>query len=164
MGNVMATTTHVNESVQAHYTRSRLGDLILAALERAGLAELVDCWQGDATHLPFPDVSFDVVWTEPAAMNIPDKPRLYWEHGPEPAAQPRGGTYRSGADHCLAGIGGDHDAQPARGGQDGSEVRTTESPTRAGVRAWHVLPRNARCNLAQSPARRRSARRYRATG
>lgn len=47
--------------------------------ERIGLAELVDYRQGDATSLPFPDASFDIVWTEHAAMNIPDKPRLYKE-------------------------------------------------------------------------------------
>lgn len=158
----MATPTQVSESVQAHYTRSGLGDLILAALERAGknlnrltpedlapidefhirgrtatlelaraakvdatkrvldvgsgvggtsrclarefgcrvtgidlteeycsaaamlsdrtgLGELVDYRHGDATSLPFPDASFDIVWTEHAAMNIPDKPRLYQE-------------------------------------------------------------------------------------
>ena len=158
----MTIPTQVNESVQAHYTRSGLGDLILAALEKAGkdlhrltpedlapidefhirgraatlelaraakvdstkrvldvgsgvggtsrclarefgcrvtgidltdeycsaaamltdrtgLAELVDFRQGDATSLPFPDASFDIVWTEHAAMNIPDKPTLYKE-------------------------------------------------------------------------------------
>jgi MPBQ/MSBQ methyltransferase len=47
--------------------------------DRVGLAELVDYRQGDATSLPFPDASFDIVWTEHAAMNIPDKPRLYRE-------------------------------------------------------------------------------------
>lgn len=46
---------------------------------RTGLAELVDYRQGDATDLPFPDHSFDIVWSEHAAMNIPDKPRLYRE-------------------------------------------------------------------------------------
>jgi ubiquinone/menaquinone biosynthesis C-methylase UbiE len=46
---------------------------------RIGLAELVDYRQGDATNLPFPDGSFDVVWIEHVAMNIPDKPRLYQE-------------------------------------------------------------------------------------
>lgn len=161
-GRTMTIPTQVNESVQAHYTRSGLGDLILAALEKAGkdlnrltpedlapidefhirgraatlelaraasvdatkrvldvgsgvggtsrclarefgcrvtgidltdeycratamlsdrigLAELVDYRQGDATNLPFPDASFDVVWTEHVAMNIPDKPTLYRE-------------------------------------------------------------------------------------
>jgi len=46
---------------------------------RIGLGELVDYRQGDATNLPFPDHSFDIVWTEHVAMNIPDKPRLYRE-------------------------------------------------------------------------------------
>jgi MPBQ/MSBQ methyltransferase len=46
---------------------------------KIGLSELVDYRQGDATNLPFDDESFDVVWTEHAAMNIPDKPRLYRE-------------------------------------------------------------------------------------
>ena len=47
--------------------------------DRIGLAALVEYRQGDATNLPFPDASFDVVWTEHVAMNIPDKPRLYGE-------------------------------------------------------------------------------------
>jgi len=46
---------------------------------RTGLAHLVDFRQGDATALPFDDQSFDVVWTEHVAMNIPDKVRLYAE-------------------------------------------------------------------------------------
>ena len=158
----MTIPTQVNERVQAHYTRSGLGGLILAALEKAGkdlnrltpedlapidqfhirgraatlelaqaarvdsakrvldvgsgvggtsrclarefgccvtgidltdeycnaaamlsdrvgLAELVDYRQGDATGLPFSDASFDIVWTEHVAMNIPDKPKLYEE-------------------------------------------------------------------------------------
>lgn len=158
----MTMASGVNESIQTHYTRSHLGDVILAALERAGkdtnrltvedlapvdefhirgraatlelaraagldsakrvldvgsgvggtsrclarefgcrvtgidlteeycraaalltakvgLADLIDYRQGDAAHLPFDDASFDVVWTEHVAMNIPDKPRLYRE-------------------------------------------------------------------------------------
>jgi ubiquinone/menaquinone biosynthesis C-methylase UbiE len=47
--------------------------------DRIGLSELVDYRQGDATNLPFPDASFDIVWTEHVAMNIPDKPELYRE-------------------------------------------------------------------------------------
>jgi SAM-dependent methyltransferase len=46
---------------------------------KIGLAHLVDYRQGDATKLPFDDQSFDVVWTEHVAMNIPDKARLYAE-------------------------------------------------------------------------------------
>ncbi len=47
--------------------------------ERIGLSALVSYQQGDALHLPFPDRTFDVVWTEHVAMNIPDKTRLYRE-------------------------------------------------------------------------------------
>lgn len=46
---------------------------------KIGLKELVDFRQGDATHMPFQDHSFDIVWTEHVAMNIPDKRRLYRE-------------------------------------------------------------------------------------
>lgn len=46
---------------------------------RTGLSHLVEYRQGDATSLPFEDQSFDVVWTEHVAMNIPDKARLYRE-------------------------------------------------------------------------------------
>jgi len=46
---------------------------------KIGLAHLVDFRQGDATELPFDDQTFDVVWTEHVAMNIPDKTRLYKE-------------------------------------------------------------------------------------
>lgn len=46
---------------------------------RIGFADLVDYRQGDATKQPFDDASFDVVWSEHAAMNIPDKARLYRE-------------------------------------------------------------------------------------
>lgn len=158
----MSTTNRVNESIQTHYTRADLGNVILAALENAGkdlnnltpedlapidefhirgraatlelaqaagldsrkrvldvgsgvggtsrclarefgcrvtgidltdeycsaaamlsakvgLSEFVDYRQGDATNLPFDNGSFDVVWTEHVAMNIPDKSRLYRE-------------------------------------------------------------------------------------
>ena len=158
----MSIPNRVNEAVQTHYTRSDLGNVILAALEKAGkdvnrltpedlapvdefhirgrtatlelaraagldaakhvldvgsgvggtsrclakefgcrvtgidlteeycraaamlsskigLAHLADYRQGDATNLPFDDASFDVVWTEHVAMNIPDKSRLYGE-------------------------------------------------------------------------------------
>lgn len=34
---------------------------------------------GNALAMPFPDGSFDVVWTQHAAMNIPDKAGLYGE-------------------------------------------------------------------------------------
>jgi SAM-dependent methyltransferase len=39
----------------------------------------VDYRQGDALALPFDDMSFDVVWSQNAAMNIADRDRLYHE-------------------------------------------------------------------------------------
>lgn len=47
--------------------------------KRTGLGELVHVQQGDALALPFADGAFDVVWTQHAAMNIADKPRMYRE-------------------------------------------------------------------------------------
>ena len=47
--------------------------------QRTGLSHLVDYRPGDALQIPFPDAGFDVVWTQHAAMNIPDKPKLYRE-------------------------------------------------------------------------------------
>lgn len=47
--------------------------------ERIGLSALVSYQQGDALNLPFANDTFDVVWTEHAAMNIPNKARLYLE-------------------------------------------------------------------------------------
>lgn len=44
---------------------------------RAGLADRVEIVHGDATALPFPPGSFDVAWTQHAAMNIADKAGLY---------------------------------------------------------------------------------------
>jgi SAM-dependent methyltransferase len=44
---------------------------------RAGLADRVELVHGDATALTFPAGSFDVAWTQHAAMNIADKAGLY---------------------------------------------------------------------------------------
>jgi SAM-dependent methyltransferase len=42
-----------------------------------GLTDRVDYRQGNALDLPFNDMSFDVVWSQNAAMNIADRDRLY---------------------------------------------------------------------------------------
>ena len=42
-----------------------------------GLQDLVEYRVGDARDLPFPDESFDLVWTQHASMNIAEKPDLY---------------------------------------------------------------------------------------
>ena len=49
--------------------------------QRVGLADLVTYRQGDALDLPFANDSFDVVWTQHAAMNIKEKVTLYREMG-----------------------------------------------------------------------------------
>ena len=47
--------------------------------DRLGLASRVNYRQASALAMPFEDSSFDVVWTQYAAMNIADKPTLYSE-------------------------------------------------------------------------------------
>jgi ubiquinone/menaquinone biosynthesis C-methylase UbiE len=47
--------------------------------QRTGLADRVDYREGDARELPFGDASFDVVWSQNAAMNVADRDRFYRE-------------------------------------------------------------------------------------
>jgi ubiquinone/menaquinone biosynthesis C-methylase UbiE len=47
--------------------------------QRTRLADKVTYRQGDALDLPFADASFDLVWSQNAAMNIADRDRLYGE-------------------------------------------------------------------------------------
>jgi SAM-dependent methyltransferase len=47
--------------------------------EKTGLVGRVDYRQGNALDLPFEDASFDIVWSQNAAMNIADRDRLYRE-------------------------------------------------------------------------------------
>jgi ubiquinone/menaquinone biosynthesis C-methylase UbiE len=47
--------------------------------QRTGLSDRVRYCCSDALALPFADRSFDIVWTQHAAMTIADKPRLYRE-------------------------------------------------------------------------------------
>ncbi|HEX8976683.1 MAG TPA: methyltransferase domain-containing protein [Solirubrobacteraceae bacterium] len=54
----------------------RLGNMLS---ERTRLRDRVELVTADALELPFADGGFDVVWSEHAAMNIEDKPRLYSE-------------------------------------------------------------------------------------
>ena len=54
----------------------RVADMLT---QRTGLIGKVDYRQGDALDLPFADASFDVVWSQNAAMNIADRDRLYRE-------------------------------------------------------------------------------------
>jgi MPBQ/MSBQ methyltransferase len=66
------------------------------------LMERVDYRQGDALHLPFEDMSFDVVWSQNAAMNIADRDRLYGEM--RRVLKPGG---RLGLQEVAAGSGGE---------------------------------------------------------
>jgi ubiquinone/menaquinone biosynthesis C-methylase UbiE len=47
--------------------------------KRVKLDGLLTYRQGDATHIPFDDATFDVVWTQHASMNIAYKKRFYSE-------------------------------------------------------------------------------------
>src|SRR6516165_4199020 len=47
--------------------------------ELTGLVDKVAYRQGNALDLPFEDASFDLVWSQNAAMNIADRERLYRE-------------------------------------------------------------------------------------
>lgn len=47
--------------------------------ELVGLNDLVTYRQADALEIPYPENNFDVIWTQHAAMNIPDKKVLYRE-------------------------------------------------------------------------------------
>jgi ubiquinone/menaquinone biosynthesis C-methylase UbiE len=47
--------------------------------QRTRLADKVTYRHGDALDMPFPDASFDLVWSQNAAMNIGDRDRLYDE-------------------------------------------------------------------------------------
>src|SRR5690606_31572749 len=50
-----------------------------ALTARLGLADRVTFRHGSALKMPFADDSFDVAWTQHAAMNIADKASLYRE-------------------------------------------------------------------------------------
>ena len=54
----------------------RVGETLTA---RTGLADGVAFKHGSALAMPFPDKSFDVVWTQHSSMNIEDKRQLYAE-------------------------------------------------------------------------------------
>jgi SAM-dependent methyltransferase len=47
--------------------------------QRTRLSDKVSYRQGDALDMPFADASFDLVWSQNAAMNIADRDRLYAE-------------------------------------------------------------------------------------
>lgn len=54
----------------------RVGEMLTA---RTGLSDKVTFKVGNALDMPYPDGSFDVIWTQHSSMNIADKERLYSE-------------------------------------------------------------------------------------
>lgn len=74
---------HLAATVGCHVTGLDLTDeycqVAKMLADSTGLSHLLDYRQGDALHTPFEAESFDVVWTQHAAMNIEDKPGLYRE-------------------------------------------------------------------------------------
>jgi len=67
-----------------------------------GLTGRVSYRQGNALDLPFADMSFDVVWSQNASMNIADRDRLYFEMC---RVLKRGG--RLALQEVVAGTGGE---------------------------------------------------------
>ena len=54
-------------------------DVAQLLAQRTRLSALVSYQTGDLLALPFPDTSFDVVWTQHVVMNISDRERVYRE-------------------------------------------------------------------------------------
>src|SRR5262249_44941660 len=107
--------------------------------QRTRLADRVPYQQGDALAMPFADASFDLVWSQNAAMNIGDRDRLYGEMR-RVLVPPGGPAFEGGA---AGPVGEQHYPTPWANGKSISFLFTPES-TRAAlerigfrVLAWH---------------------------
>src|SRR5712691_5274814 len=123
---------------------------------RTGLDDKVSYRQGDALDLPFADASFDLVWSQNAAMNIADRDRLYAEM--RRVLKPAG---RLAIQDVAAGPGGEPFYPTPWAGDKSISFLFTPQATRAtlkgvGLRvvAWHDPTRES---LEQAIARAKAA-------
>src|SRR5215472_5658740 len=126
--------------------------------QRTRLADKVAYRQGNALAMPFADASFDLVWSQNAAMNIADRDRLYGEM--YRVLVPAG---RLAFQDVAAGPGGDpHFPTPWANDKSISFLFTPQS-TRAAlerigfrVLAWHDSTQEALEQQLRAPKRSRA--------
>ena len=127
---------------------------------RTRLADKVTYRQGDALDLPFADASFDLVWSQNAAMNIADRDRLYGEM--RRVLTPAG---RLALQEIAAGVGGEPFYPTPWAGDKSISFLSTPEATRAALErigfrvvAWQDTTEEA---LEQQRARATPSRRDR---